>query len=218
MKDYKKYIFDLDYTLLIPDWSKEDGYLKKYIPIEDQEDFFNKKQKILNKYELDFPKYNFKTLSDYFKSNGFNISEEIIKGWMIYNGKTIKDEVVDGVIELLEYLKSNNKEIVILTSWFSGTQIPRLKRTGLYKYIDKLIAGEDAMKPNIESFKLAIGKTKKEDCIMIGDSIKSDKIGAENAGIDYYIVDKEHNIRDLLNMISNKKEKTILKKAKIIHK
>ena len=26
MKDYKKYIFDLDYTLLIPDWSKEDDY------------------------------------------------------------------------------------------------------------------------------------------------------------------------------------------------
>ena len=33
MKDYKKYIFDLDYTLLIPDWSKEDDYLKKSIPL-----------------------------------------------------------------------------------------------------------------------------------------------------------------------------------------
>lgn len=29
MRDYKKYIFDLDYTLLIPDWSKEDDYLKR---------------------------------------------------------------------------------------------------------------------------------------------------------------------------------------------
>ncbi len=26
MKNYKKYIFDLDYTLLIPDWSKEDEF------------------------------------------------------------------------------------------------------------------------------------------------------------------------------------------------
>lgn len=33
---------------------------------------------------------------------------------------------------------------------------------------------------------------------MIGDSIKIDKIGAKNAGIYYYIVDKEHIIRGLL--------------------
>lgn len=207
MKNYKKYIFDLDYTLLIPDWSKEDDFLRRNIPLEEQEEFFKQKQLILNKYELEFPKYDFKTLSDYFKSYGFSVSEEVIKGWMIHNGKTIKDKVVDGVIELFDYLKTNNKDIVILTSWFSGTQIPRLKRTSLYEYIDKIVAGEDAMKPDLESFELAIGDTNKEDCIMIGDSIKSDKMGALNAGIDYYIVDDEHSIRDLLNMIiSNKKQ------------
>ena len=207
MKNYKKYIFDLDYTLLIPDWSKEDDFLRRNIPLEEQEEFFKQKQLILNKYELEFPKYDFKTLSDYFKSYGFSVSEEVIKGWMIHNGKTIKDKVVDGVIELFDYLKTNNKDIVILTSWFSGTQIPRLKRTGLYEYIDKIVTGEDAMKPDLESFELAIGDTNKEDCIIIGDSIKSDKMGALNAGIDYYIVDDEHSIRDLLNMIiSNKNQ------------
>ena len=203
MKKYKKYIFDLDYTLLIPDWSKEDEYFKRNIPLEEQEEFFKQKQDIINKYELEFPKYDFKTLSKFFKSYGFNISEKIISNWMIYNGENIKDEVVDGVIDLFDYLKLNNKEIVILTSWFSKTQIPRLKRTGLYKYIDKIVAGEDAMKPDLESFNLAIGNTNKEDCIMIGDSIKSDKVGAENAGIDCYIIDKEHSIRSLLKTISN---------------
>lgn len=206
MKDYQKYIFDLDYTLLIPDWSKEDDYLKGNIPIEEQKEFFKQKQSILNKYESDFPKYDLKTLSDFFKSYGFNLNEKIILGWMIHNGDTIKDEIVDGVIELFNYLKSNNKDIVILTNWFSKTQIPRLKRTGLYNYIDKIIAGEDAMKPTLESFNLAIGNTKKEDCIMIGDSIKSDKAGAIKAGIDYYIVDESHNIKDFLNMIINEKK------------
>jgi len=201
MKDYKKYIFDLDYTLLIPDWSKEDDFFKKRIAVEQQEDFFKLKQDILNKYELEFPKYDFKTLSEFFKSFGFDVSEKVIEDWMIYNGETIKDEVVDGVVELLDYLKANGKEIVILTSWFSGTQIPRLKRTNLYGYIDKIVAGEDAMKPDLESFMLAIGSTSKDECIMIGDSIKSDKMGADNAGIDCYIVDKEHTIKDLLNMI-----------------
>lgn len=64
------------------------------------------------------------------------------------------------------------------------------------------------MKPDLESFELAIGNTNKEDCIMIGDSIKSDKIGAENAGIDCYVVDKEHSIKDLLQMIKNDLDNT----------
>ena len=206
MRNYKKYIFDLDYTLLIPDWSKEDDFLKMSIPLDEQEEFFKQKQLILNKYELEFPKYDFKTLSDFFKSYGFTVSEETISGWMIHNGETIKDEVADGVVELFNYLKENNKDIVILTSWFSGTQIPRLKRTGLYGYIDKIVAGEDAMKPSLESFELAIEETHKSDCLMIGDSIKSDKVGAENVGIDCYIVDKEHSIRDLLQMVMSSKE------------
>ena len=209
MKEYSKFIFDLDYTLLIPDWSKEDDFLRKFIPLEEQEMFFKQKQLILNKYELEFPRYDFKTLSEYFKRYGFNVSEETINGWMIHNGETIEDLVVDGVVELFDYLKSNGKNITILTNWFSGTQIPRLKRTGLYEYIDKIVAGEDAMKPNMESFRLAIGNTLKEECIMIGDNVKSDKVGALNAGIDCYIVDKEHTIRNFLEMTSADKAKPI---------
>ena len=72
-----------------------------------------------------------------------------------------------------------------------------------------MVAGEDAMKPDLESFELAIGDTNKEDCIMIGDSLKSDKVGAENAGIDCYIVDKEHTLNDLLNLIINSEENNI---------
>lgn len=112
MKDYKKYIFDVDYTILIPDWSKEDGYFKEHILENEQEEFFKNKQSILNKYEQEFPRYNTKTLSDYFKSYGFTVSEDTINGWMIYNGETIKDEVVDGVVDLFKYLQENNKEIV----------------------------------------------------------------------------------------------------------
>ena len=164
-------------------------------------------QDILNKYEHEFPKYDTKTLSDYFKKYGFTVTEDVINGWMLYNGETIVDEVVEGTLELFKYLKENGKEIVILTSWFSGTQIPRLKRAGLLEYIDKIVAGENAMKPDLESFKLAIGETEKEDCIMIGDSIKSDKVGADNIGIDCYIVDKNHTIQDLYWIIrSNENE------------
>ena len=40
MKEYSKFIFDLDYTLLIPDWSKEDDFLRKFIPLEKHENIF----------------------------------------------------------------------------------------------------------------------------------------------------------------------------------
>ena len=71
------------------------------------------------------------------------------------------------------------------------------------------------MKPDLESFELAIGDTAKEDCIMIGDSIKSDKVGAENAGIDYYIVDKEHTLLDLLRQLKEckKNQSQLVKKG-----
>lgn len=203
MKDYKKYIFDIDYTLLIPDWSLEDLFFKKRININEQEDFFKKKQSIIDNYEIEYPRYDFKTLSYYFKINGFNVSEDIINDWMIYNGKNIVDIVPDGVLDLLKYLKEHDKKIVVLTSWFSLTQIERLKKNNLYQYIDKVVAGDDAMKPDLESFNLAIGDTLKEDCIMIGDSIKSDKNGAINAGIDYYIIDENHTIKDLYNLVKD---------------
>lgn len=202
--NYQKYIFDLDYTLLIPDWSKEDDYLRKYIPEEEQEEFFKQKQDILDEYELTFPRYDFKTLSEFFKKHGFTVTEEVISGWMTYNGETIADEVVDGVVDLFKHLKEQNKEIIVLTNWFSGTQIPRLKRAGLYDYIDDVVAGEKAMKPNLESFELAIGDTPKDKCIMIGDSLKSDKVGADRAEIDCYIVDKKHTIRDFYQNVTKK--------------
>ena len=205
-KDYRKFIFDLDYTLLIPDWSCEDDYFRENIAPEEQKDFFDKKQDILNEYETIFPKYDLKTLSDYFRDYGFNVSEKVIEGWMKYNGENIKDKIPEGVIEFLKYLKEKGKEVVILTCRFSKTQILRLERTGLMEYIDKIVAGDDAMKPNIESFKLAIWKTDKKDCLMIGDSLKSDKIGAKDAEIDCCIVGKGYSIGNLFDIIRKVQE------------
>ena len=205
-KDYRKFIFDLDYTLLIPDWSCEDDYFRENIAPEEQKDFFDKKQDILNEYETRFPKYNLKTLSDYFRNYGFIVSEKVIEGWMKYNGENIKDEIPEGVIEFLKYLKEKGKEVVILTNWFSKTQILRLKRTWLMKYVDKIVAGDDAMKPNIKSFELAIWETDKKDCIMIGDSPKSDKAGAKDAEIDCCIVGKGYSISNLFDIIRKVQE------------
>ena len=209
MKNYKKVIIDLDYTLLIPDWSKEDEFLKARIPKEEQEEFFKQKQDILDKYEFIFPRYDAATLSEFFGKHGFTVTEKVIKEWMEFNGQNIIDKVAPGAIELLSYLKEHGVEVVILTSWFGATQRPRIKRAGLEPYVDKLITGDEAMKPDLESFYLAIGNNQKDDCLMVGDSPKSDLAGAQNAGIDCYLVDKEHSLMDLLLMFKREVESSI---------
>lgn len=199
-KDYKKFIFDLDHTLLIPDWSREDDYFRENIDLKEQEEFFKVKQHILDEYEWMFPKCEYNTLSDCFKEYGLHVSEDTLAEWMRYNWETIEDEVVDGAVDLLKYLKWKGKEIVILTNWFAATQKPRLERSGLISYIDKIVAGDDAMKPNLQSFNLAIWDVDRNDCIMIGDKLEIDGLGAKNAGIDYFILGN-FSIRNLFDII-----------------
>ena len=202
-KDYKKFIFDLDHTLLIPDWAREDDYLREKVDLKEQKEFFKVKQHILNEYEWTFPKCEYKTLSDRFKEYGFHLNEDMLAEWMKYNWETIEDKIVDGAVDILKYLKWRGKKIVILTNWFAATQKPRLERSGLISYIDKIVAGDDAMKPNLQSFNLAIWDVDRNDCIMVGDKFETDGLGAKNADIDYFILGK-FSIKDLFHIMVEK--------------
>ncbi len=194
MKEYDKYIFDLDYTLLIPDWSLENEFLKANLNIDNIDDFLEKKDMIVNKFQDESERYDISILSSYFKSFGFDVDEKLINKWLVHNGHNIIDTLPKGVKELLSFLKSKNKTIIVLTNWFGATQEIRLKKNGLYKYIDKMIAGEKVMKPNKKAFLLAIGDTPKEKCIMIGDNPIIDIKGAKNVGIDAYQIEDETSI------------------------
>jgi len=126
---------------------------------------------------------------------------------MIYNGNTIEDILNHGALELLEYLKENNKTIVLLSNWFSITQIMRLKRSKIYDYFDLIICGDQAMKPTFKSFVLATQNEPKEKCIMIGDNAVKDYQGAIDFGINAYLLDKNHTLFDLLEELK-KEEKS----------
>ena len=107
MKNYKKYIFDLDYTLLIPDWSKEDDYFKKTIPVEEQKEFFKHKQDILNKYEINRKDLGELIIEIHKKkpSYGYHRINAIIKreiGWIV------SDNLVHEVCKILK-IKLNDK-------------------------------------------------------------------------------------------------------------
>lgn len=197
----EKFIFDLDYTLLIPDWSCEDKFFKDNLDKETYLKLKSVNQKILDEFEATYPKYDLEELSIFYKQHGIDLSTLLIEKWMTYNGENIIDTVNEGSIPLLDYLKSQGKKIVLLTNWFSATQIRRLKRSGLYNYFDSIICGDQAMKSSEKSFELAIGDTPKDKCLMIGDNKIQDYENAIKFGINAYLLSNENSLVDLLNDI-----------------
>ena len=101
-------------------------------------------------------------------------------------------QLVEGAIELLEYLARKKYRLYIITNGFIEVQNNKLKKTNLDNYFKKVFISEEirAPKPNKEIFEYAIKSTNssKKDSIMIGDSWESDILGAKNFGIDqiYY--------------------------------
>lgn len=88
------------------------------------------------------------------------------------------------IINTLEYL-SEKYELVILTNWFRDVQENRLKNFGILHFFNYVFAGETfKIKPNKESFFMAMEDRAPEECVMIGDNIIKDVQGAINVGMN----------------------------------
>ena len=123
----KRFIFDIDGTLLIPDWNYEKLYFDSVLEKFEFEMFYPQIPKLLEEYEKNFPRYDVVALSRFLTmKSGVLITPEIIIGWNKALGET-KPEIIDGVVESLEYLKSKDKSLVALTNWFLEPQIERLR-------------------------------------------------------------------------------------------
>lgn len=100
---------------------------------------------------------------------------------------THKTRLIDGAIELLDYLKPKYR-MHILSNGFSEVQFKKIENSGLRPYFDKIILSEDANinKPHADMFTYALKNTnsKRNKTIMIGDSWEADVVGARNSKID----------------------------------
>jgi putative hydrolase of the HAD superfamily len=100
-------------------------------------------------------------------------------------------------IEILSYLTEKKYQLHLITNGFEKTQQSKLKNSGLDKFFKEVITSEssNSLKPHKEIFDYALSKTgaKKEESIMIGDSIEVDIQGAMNAGIDQVYVNHLSN-------------------------
>lgn len=91
-------------------------------------------------------------------------------------------------LDMLEHLH-RKYPLYILTNGFSDVQAVKLESAGIFHFFDGVYTGEEfgVQKPEHAYFKGVldnIGAEAKE-CIMIGDNLKTDILGAQNAGIDH---------------------------------
>ena len=102
-----------------------------------------------------------------------------------------KNKLVDGAMELLEYLKPKYR-MHILSNGFKELQSHKMRTSGILHYFDSLILSEDIgiNKPRRELFEYALQKSGSQvsDSIMIGDMFDTDIAGAAGIGMEqiYY--------------------------------
>ena len=180
--DMKRFIFDLDYTLLIGDYSKENDLFRERLN-QEAEKFISMKKYLLMDYERKHKRYDIKSLSEYLsKSSNINIPPVLIEEWINVNCN-MNNDIEPYAKEVLKYLKDNNKSIVVLSNWFTKVQKERLRNTLLLQYIDQVYGGDIYLKPNKESYLNACGEYDIKDSIMIGDDLIKDVYAPRNIGL-----------------------------------
>ena len=224
MKKYKHLIFDLDNTLLDFNDTEEQALknvFKTFNVPETAESFdtyksINKslwsslekgtiaREDIFNtRFALFFKEYNLDI-------DGIK-AEKLYRGFLNDGCKTIKNAEV-----LLSKLKKRNYQIYAGTNGMGITQRKRLMDSGLLNYFDDLFISEEIgyEKPDPRFFDTLFDSlhiTDKASCLMIGDSLSSDILGAQNVEIDSVLYDTEqilsssaatYTINDLLQIYS----------------
>ncbi|RJQ15702.1 HAD family hydrolase [Candidatus Woesearchaeota archaeon] len=127
----------------------------------------------------------------------------------LWNKKNLISKPYPETLEVLEKLHKKFKLVLISnTDCFSTEQT--LDKFDMTKYFEKIVVSykEGKLKSHPELFANALKelKIKKEDAIMIGDSIESDMEGAQAAGIKGILIDRkdrreyEHKIMSLLEI------------------
>lgn len=181
----KRIIFDLDNTLfpfLEEYWLTLKETLQE-LNLPFYEEIQEKIRENVGTYEKQYRQYNEKTMLVHLNQGlSFSLPDCFITCWMKKLEKCVpKDTRV--LQELLEYL-SGKYELVVLTNWFTQEQKARLENSGLLPYFKEVIGTDSVLnKPNKEAFLKACGNNKPSACIMIGDDLQVDILGALNVGM-----------------------------------
>jgi len=95
--------------------------------------------------------------------------------------------LVEGAVDVLDYFKSQNCKLYIISNGFSRVQHLKIERSGIGDYFDRIYLSEDVKehKPNrgFFDYMLKSSNARKRESLVIGDNFIADITGAHNAGI-----------------------------------
>ncbi len=127
----------------------------------------------------------FQLTFDYFKIENIDALE---MNDMYLDEMAKQSHLVEGAIEVLDYLKSKGYNLYIITNGFKEVQHKKLNISGLASYFDKVFISEEVKcpKPGKEIFEQAIksSNARKSKSLMIGDDWDVDILGATLYGMD----------------------------------
>ena len=119
-------------------------------------------------------------LSDYFEHH---FLDEILN----YN------ELVDGAIDLLDYLRNKGYIMHIISNGFQEVTERKCILSGISDYFETITSADSIglrkPRPEIFDYSLNLAKAAKEESIMIGDDWIADVKGAQNFGMDVIFFD-----------------------------
>lgn len=192
----KRIIFDIDNTLI--DWKAEYWDCLKNV-FDELNLLYSSETKAKIQYVVDNYEdginitYSKELMMDAIeKKLGYKLPTEFFDIWIRYLGMCVPEKADDEVVYTLQYLKQKY-DLVVLSNWFKKSQDERLKRLGLDKYFSGTYMTENIpMKPNKEAFEIAKGPYEFSECVMVGDSLKTDVSGAVNANMNVIFYDRNN--------------------------
>lgn len=187
----KKIIFDVDQTLLNTEKDCYDAYTDyfKSKGITNYKEYTLKLYEIIDRYDEEKRDYSKEDLVEYLNIHfDINFTKEdfnsIFKTYQSH-GTLLNDSIKDTLENL-----SKNYELVTLSKWYVEDQEKRLEKAGILKYFKKVYGIENAgLKPEKKAFITACGDYEIEECLMVGDSMKSDIGGARQIGMKAVLID-----------------------------
>lgn len=218
LKTPKHIIFDLDHTLWDFDANSRDTLADLVVDFEshiglelDFNDFFRSYQrinlglwKLYRNNQVDVAHLRRTRFVETFSHHGVSEGK-----WMAdFSARYLetcptKTKLMEGTIEMLDYLQAKQYALHIITNGFTETQSVKMDSSGLRKYFDLIVTTDmaGAKKPNPVIFHYALerlNETNPDNVVYIGDSYEADVLGGKGAGLPvifYNPTGKENPLR-----------------------